>query len=387
MTLHPHWGHGPLLRALSHARHRGSLPQALLIHGPQGVGKQHLALWLGQLLLCSSPGSEGPCGTCTHCRWVLRLEHPDLHWYFPLPRPEKVFTPEKMAEVLEEARALRLASIRRNPLQPSVVGEARAHYLASIRALRRRAYLQPSRGEHQVFILGEAEALAVQEDAAEAANALLKLLEEPPPGTTLVLTSVQPGRLLPTLRSRTAPLHLPPLTRDEVSAFLQEVAGVEEAEAQRLASLSRGAIGRALGFHRREDEDGPLEKQRQAALSLLSAAFDPSPAGVFRAALESSSRRARDLTDLLDSLEEVLLDMAEVRFTGRGRLEPTTSSRATPPLNELASRWEGDVAGLIRAGERIQEARILARGNVNPQLLVGGLLLELRRELGRRGGP
>lgn len=374
MTLHPHWGHGPVLRALARARLRGSLPQALLIHGPPGVGKQHLALWLGQLLLCPSPGGEGPCGSCTHCRWALRLEHPDLHWHFPLPRPEKASTPEKLADALEEARALRLASLRENPLQPSVSGEARAHYLAAVRLLRRRAYLQPSRGEHQVFILGEADALAVQEDASEAANALLKLLEEPPPRTTFILTSVQPGRLLPTLRSRTTPLHLPPLSRKEVAAFLEEVVGIPEAEARRLASLSRGSIGRALGFRRGNGEDGPLEQLRRAALQLLEAALAPSPAGAFRAALEFSPRRARDLANLLDALEELLVELAEA---SAGAPEP---SPAFPVLS-----WNGDPRRVAAAAEKVWEARLLAQGNVNPQLLVGGLLMELRQILG--GAP
>ena len=116
MTLHPHWGHESLLKALARACSEESLPAALLIHGPKGVGKQHLALWLGRLLLCEAPRQDGPCEECHSCHLAGKLEHPDLHWYFPLPRPKKASTPEKLAQALEEARAEVLEQFRANPL-------------------------------------------------------------------------------------------------------------------------------------------------------------------------------------------------------------------------------------------------------------------------------
>ena len=217
MTLHPHWGHDSLLQVLARARREGSLPGALLIHGAKGVGKQHLALWLGRLLLCGSPGIGGPCEKCHSCHLAGNLEHPDLHWYFPLPRPKKATTPERLAEALEEARGDVLKEIRSNPLRIGSDNEPRSLYLAAARDLRRKAHRRPSMGSHQVFIIADAEALAPQESGSEAANALLKLLEEPPEGTTLVLTSAEPGRLLPTIRSRTTHVHLPHLSIGEFS--------------------------------------------------------------------------------------------------------------------------------------------------------------------------
>ena len=66
---------------------KGTLPSSLLLHGPRGVGKQRLALWLGQLLLCqANDDAEMPCGRCTACRFALELGHPDLRWFFPRPR-------------------------------------------------------------------------------------------------------------------------------------------------------------------------------------------------------------------------------------------------------------------------------------------------------------
>src|SRR4051812_42722626 len=79
------YGHTALQRQFRETIGRSALPASLLFHGPRGVGKQRLAIWLGQLLLCEQP-AEGPCGTCTQCRFSSKLTHPDLHWFFPRPR-------------------------------------------------------------------------------------------------------------------------------------------------------------------------------------------------------------------------------------------------------------------------------------------------------------
>ena len=161
-------------------------------------------------------------------------------------------------------------------------------------------------GPRQVFIISEAESLAPQDSSSEAANALLKLLEEPPAGTTLILTSAEPGRLLPTIRSRTTQFHLPPLSKSAVEEFLVSEAGIEEGEAARVAALSRGAIGRALGFLGDGDEAGPLEQTRKQALGLLSAALDPGPEPAIRTAMSFKPVGARGLRDLFNFLEECL---------------------------------------------------------------------------------
>ena len=89
MSLQPLVGRDRLTQTLGRAFARSALPQVVLLRGRRGVGKQRLAFWIAQLLLCDSPASAAPCGMCLGCRRVLRLEHPDLLWYFPVQRPEK----------------------------------------------------------------------------------------------------------------------------------------------------------------------------------------------------------------------------------------------------------------------------------------------------------
>ena len=103
MTLKPLVGHSMARRRLSTARAKRQLPQVILMTGPEGVGKQRLALWLAQLVLCEAPADE-PCGRCRACHLVLGLAHADLHWIVPIPRP-KAGEPDKQMEEAAESIA------------------------------------------------------------------------------------------------------------------------------------------------------------------------------------------------------------------------------------------------------------------------------------------
>ena len=110
---------------------------------------------------------------------------------------------------------------RKQPLYTPADGMA-SHSIAIVRLLQRRASLTSVEGGRRVFIIGEADRLVPQESSPEAANAMLKLLEEPPPGALFVLTTLDPRRVLPTIRSRAAPIRLNRLADDEVRSFLRQ---------------------------------------------------------------------------------------------------------------------------------------------------------------------
>jgi DNA polymerase-3 subunit delta' len=349
------------------------------LHGAPGVGKQRIALWLGQLLLCSNSDNDGPCGSCKSCRLASTLEHPDLHWYFPLPRPKGVSRPEKLREALEAARHEAIGEVRADPLRPSVSSsDPTGLYLAVAQNLRARAQKRPSMGERQVFVIGEAETLVPQEASQEAANALLKLLEEPPPGTTLVLTSNEPGRLLATIRSRALSVYVPPVADEEVDRFLREIAGVDTGEAEKAVRQARGSIGRALGFLPDGDEPGALEALRQDAFRLVKAATARSRGSAYAHGLSVAPSRARALGPLLGFVEEVLRDLAA---TLAGAEAEVRSRDAAKFFDRLAKDAGVHPTAVARALALVDEAKEMAAGNVNPQLVLGGLALDLRRTL------
>lgn len=376
--LHPLVGHEVVRSSLAGARRRGTLPDALLLHGPAGVGKQRLALWLGQLVLCEAPGGDGPCGACRSCTLALRLEHPDLHWHFPLARPSGV-AGDKLGDALEEARYARLTELRARSLQPPSVEDAStAIYLAAAQKLRRRAQSRPAMCDAQVFIIADAERLVPQESSPEAANALLKLLEEPPRDTRFILTSSEPGSLLDTIRSRTVPVHVPPLPVARVATFLVEQ-GVEPAAAERAARLGRGAIGRSLGFLPADDgSKAPLDAVQSGAWELLEAALAGGPGPGMRLALAQAPAGARSLLPTLSALEDWLRDLGAV---AAGVPDRAIATDAVERLEALVRASGVRAEAVSRAIPAVDDAALQARGNVNPQLVVAGLVHALRDRL------
>ncbi|HEX3275121.1 MAG TPA: hypothetical protein VHR43_09725 [Gemmatimonadales bacterium] len=363
MPLHPLTGHQAVRRRLAAAVQGSRLPQVLLVTGPAGVGKQRLALWLGQLVLCERPGAE-PCGQCRPCRLVLGLGHPDLHWFVPIPRP-KAADPDKAVEEAALAIAEVLDERRGQPLYGPPDGMA-SHSMASVRLLQRQAALTSVEGGRRVFIVGEAERLIPQESSQEAANALLKLLEEPPPGSLFVLTTVEPRRLLPTMRSRAVTVRLNRLADAEVRGFLEQQATPPLAEAalEERVALAAGSIGAALAA---SDDAGQAHR---AAGQLLEAVLEGSAARLERALKQPPFSARGEFTAMLDALADTLGDAA------RGALGQPTR-RPVPS----ALRGRAEPAALLVALQRVADAREAAAGNVNPQLLLAVLGEELAEVL------
>lgn len=378
MSLHPVVGHERARASLASALAAGRLPAALLLHGPRGVGKQRVALWLAQLTVCANPGEE-PCGACPPCRMTLSLEHPDVHWYFPLPRP-KGATGDKLVDALEAARIEELAELRTQPLRPSHSEEVRGIYLGTVRSIRERAHKRPVMAPGPVFIIGNAELLVPQESSPEAANALLKLLEEPPGRVRFILTSSEPGRLLPTIQSRTVPYHLTGLGDEVIAGLLQAEAGVDAATAAWAAALGQGSIGRALGFLPDGDEKGMLEKLRRRAYEIVAAATSERAADGYALALGFPPAGARGLVELFAFVEEWLRDLAAAATGESGALLNSDAAQALARMATDAGIAPFDVA---RAFASVERARELAYGNVNPQLVVHGLVQDLRSVLTR----
>jgi len=343
-----------------------------------GCGKQTLPLWMARTRLCT--GAVAPCGRCNSCRLALRLEHPDIHWYFPLPRPRRASSPGKLAEALEDARHEKLAEFRRQPLRAEGDTEVKGIYLAAVLALRVHAHKRPAMGTEQFFIIGDAEYLVPQEASPEAANALLKLLEEPPDGSRFILTSSRPGSLLDTIRSRALPVHLPPLAVPVVAAFLEEECGADPAAAGRAATLSQGSIGAALGHL---EAEGVPTAERNRSLEFLRAATGGRRGDAYKAALTFGPGGARGLLGLLAALQLWLRDLGAAAL---GRDDRVVNGDELPFLKETAGRLQLTPDRVAAAVDQVENARMLALGNVNPQLFIAGLLLELEATLDRAAG-
>jgi len=343
-------GHVEARQRLAAARKSGRLPQVILATGPEGVGKQRVGLWLGQLLLCERAAEE-PCGSCRPCRLALNLTHPDLHWFVPIARP-KAGDADRQVEEASELLTEAVAARREQPLYRPADGMA-SHPLASARLLLRRASLTPVEAKRKVFVVGEADRLVPQESSPDAANALLKFLEEPPADTWVVLTTTEPERVLPTIRSRAAPLRLSRLPDAEVRSFAEATLRPEPSaeELDLMVRRAEGIIGRlAWGA----ESAGKALQDARALLDGLGAG----PGTRYERGLRQPPWQARGaFTDLLDALAEELAR----------RARSAADRDAAVPF--------------VTALERVQAARAGAQGNLNPQLLLTCLAGELAEVL------
>ena len=347
MTLHPLVGHESLRKRLAAAIATSRFPQASLLTGPPGVGKQRLALWLAQALLCEDLGPEGPCSRCSACRRALDLTHPDLHWFIPIPRP-KASDPSKQIDEAEMLIGEAIQTRRAEPIYGRPDGTW-SHSVASIRLLQRRVSLTPALARRKVVILGDAERLVVQESSPEAANSMLKVLEEPPADTFLMLTAADPQALLPTIRSRLVPIRVHRLSDETVAQFISEHGGKRSLSRESVL-LAEGSIGRAL-----TSAEG-LDAGQKAADRFLTAVRG-GPTKWTLAALSQAPWAARgDFTALLDGV-------------------------ALRLRSHVASAPQDDHKRLRRytaALRKVEAARWDAQGNLNPQLSLAVLAQDLR---------
>jgi DNA polymerase III subunit delta' len=195
---------------------RGPAPHAVLLVGPDGVGKTTLALDLAAGLLCTAEPPDGrPCRVCRACRLIDHGAHPDLH---------------------------RLAPV--GPGRQVVIGGPGARY-RGVRDLISELALMPVEGGWRVAIVEGADRM--NEDAQ---SALLKTLEEPPPGVTIVLSADREWRLLPTVRSRCQRVRLGTVGARDIEAIVADHGLADPPTAARLARLAGGRPGLALAYAR-----------------------------------------------------------------------------------------------------------------------------------------
>jgi len=339
------------------------MPQVLMFEGAEGIGRQRVALWLAQLLFCERKDPE-PCGTCRPCRLVKELGHADLHWIVPVLRPKATDVDKQVDEAAELIGEI-IAERRKNPLYGSLDGMA-SHPLATVRLIQRRAALKSVEGGPTVFIIGHAERLVPQESSQDAANALLKLLEEPPANTWFILTATDAGRLLPTIQSRVVPVRLARVPDAEVREFLaaEFKPALSGAALDDKVRLAEGSIGAAISA----SDAGA--KAFSAAADLIDVALQGSVPRAERVLKQGPFAARGDFSAMLDALEQTLGDAARAA-TG---LSPR---RALP----AALKSPRPVSRLLVAQQRVAEAREAAQGNVNPQLLVAVLTEDLAKAL------
>lgn len=339
-----------LRRALS----GGRLAHAHLFWGPEGVGKTRTALALAQAVFCTE--TPAPCGECADCRRVQRLAHSDLHLVLPAVRAEAGEAPAELEAYVQDPYAcLRLPRL-------ATIGIER------VRGLKLESAKVGVQGDRRVIVLREAERMT-----PEAAQAALKLIEEPRPGTFLLLTADDPSHLLPTIVSRCQQTRFRPLPIEFIAQVLAERFSLEPGTARMVAGLAQGSLSRAQGL---AEADAARLRDRVVALFEAPA---PDAGEVARrvTALGASWNpdRARTAGDLLMTWYGDLVALKQGLDPG-GRVHADRLDDLRCSADRLS------VSEIRRRMTLLEEMLDAIEQNVNPALALEATLLRLHRLIG-----
>lgn len=317
-------GHVRVVEGLERALHADRLPHALLFTGPASVGKTTLALELAKRLNCI--GAEPPCGTCLHCRQTANGSHPDV------------------------------SLVERPDGRDSIA-------IQQVRELRDTASLRPFQGRRKIYVVAGAEALTPQ-----AADALLKTLEEPQPQVTIVLTAPEADALPGTIVSRCRVLPLTAVEAPAVERALRD-RGLAADTAEAIARLAQGRPGWAF----RAAESPKLLREQEEMVSRLSGL----PSMGLDTRLELAESLAADKKDrgaVRRHLELLLLLMRDLLLVSEG-MPPRLAVAEHETLRRAARGYtlEDIHAGL--RGIRVAMQRI--DQNVDPRLTLEALFVSL----------
>lgn len=346
-------GHRRLLGLLARSAARETLPPSLMFAGPEGVGKRRAAIALAQLLNCLAvdevrlkadtaapePLGDDPsglpidaCGRCAACRRIARGMHPDVLVMEP--------------------------------------GDTGAIKIEQVRELLGHVGYRPFEGRRRVVIIDEADAMG-----SDAQDALLKSLEEPPPGTMFVLITSRPDALLATVRSRCSRLRFGPLGAAEVAAVLTGEHGYAESEARAVAATADGSVGCALRVASAEF----VEARAAAERVLQQAAGGTDPRRRLESAKELVAKAApgageRDqLAVHLRALASIVRDLGILAT--RADAGALANADRQPALEKLARSF--DAKRSVRAFTAVDRALAALERNANAKIVADWLVLQL----------
>lgn len=303
----------------------GATRHAYLFSGPPGLGRRTLALRFAQALNCPTPTEAGvPCGVCRDCKQIESMRHADL-------------------------------TIVQSDLEGGILK------VDQIREARKTLILKPYMSKYRVALF-----LRFHEANDNAANALLKTLEEAPSYAVLILTADNPEQLLPTILSRCEVLRLRPLRMEAVQREL-ESRGVENARAKLMAHISGGRMGYAI----RLIENDTLLERREERLNDLITLLPASRVEKFAYADKLSKDKdmmRQTISFWLSYWRDVMLRTAQAET-------PLVNVDRNVEIEDLAGRMDLSSARNVVSG--FEDALEKLERNVNPRLLAEVLLMDL----------
>ena len=345
-------GQPRIRRILERLRSSGRLPHALLFWGPEGSGKTAAAIELTRSLHCER-GEGGACEACAPCGRTRLLGHPDFNVIVPATGSTK---DEDIRRVAQEAVA--------DPYGYPLPDEGTSVVVDRLRAAVKEFAYGSFEGGWRTMVFLDAHRIR-----PEAANILLKTLEEPPERSLMLLTAPAPERLLPTIVSRCQSIAFAPLARTDLKAYLASLTSVGDTVAGYAADASGGNLRRAIALTS-EDVAGLQTRAHR----FLEALVTGREAQTF-VALEQLASDKQEAFDVLKAAEVWLADTLRFRIRGE------TAFAEGPPrleiLRELATLFDERL--IDTAAREIERVRDMNRRNINLQVSLIAMWRNLRR--------
>jgi DNA polymerase-3 subunit delta' len=328
------------------------LPGAMLFTGEEGIGKKLFALEIARALNCRTPKDHEACGVCSSCVRIKKLNYPTRD------------DPDEWTQIIWT----------NHPDVGLVVAPRRVLRVEQMRQIEKEANFRPFEGKARVFLIDEADKL---NDAS--ANALLKVLEEPPKTSHLILITARPAMLLPTILSRCQMIRFSPLTPDEIERHLVKN-NIDVKTARLRARAAGGSMGRALS-----GDLVTFTSQRKAMIKVLNAlVLSNDRAQLLRSAEQLNEAQYKDeFEERLDVLETLIRDAWMLSLgveTSR-----IVNEDLSAELKEVAQKLDPGRAGdWILQIEDLREQLIV---NVNRKVTVDSLFLVMAGDVAATKRP
>ncbi len=310
----------------------GRVTATLIFAGPDGVGKRQFALTFAKAANCQkAPDNSFATDSCDECQTCRRIDEG---------------TYGDVTTIQPDGQFIKIAQTR---------------------ALAEEVYYRPREGRQRFFLIDEADRLR-----EEAANSLLKTLEEPPPTSTLILLTSRPNSLLQTIRSRSQRLNFAPLTIAEMETFLTQHYPRPAADTELLARVTGGRIGQATAF-----DLSVYRQERRTLIELLELmAAGQNRVRLLKAAEYIGKKEREEFEKELDLMTSLLRDV--FLLAGGGSQTEIVNVDVADKLRQLAEKI--GLAKSISWSEKLREVRRGLRVNINRQIAMEAALLGLAEE-------
>ena len=336
------------------------IPHALLFHGPDGVGKEAMAIELAKAIMCQQDEASY-CDKCSDCQRIQQITHPDFFYIFPA-----------ILKATDKDNQAIIKSIVNDPYLRERLWANAAISINKIRELKKVSSMSSFENKGRVVIIVEAEMMSI-----EATNSLLKILEEPPDRMTIILVSSNHSLLLPTIISRCQSIKFSPLKWDEIETSLMTKQGLDADKAKLISKLCFGNYRRAL-----ELLDEELSQRRQYILTILRTVIR---GNVDRIVFVEELIRENDKKVLKEYLELLLVWFRDILiFLNSKDHDLIINIDQLEIIEKFANSFENlDIEKIV---SEIEDSIVMINRNVYIKLILINLFYFLYNNLRRKNG-